>query len=501
MKVGIDLGTTFSAIAKVDSNNVPQIIPNLDGGRTTPSVVMFEGSDVCVGEQAKNNSIADPLNVCQFVKRQMGQPMYTFENEDGDTFKAEEISAIILKSLVSAAETTTGETVTGAVITVPAYFSDAQRKATQDAGEIAGLNVLAVINEPTAAAIAYCQGDKDIYKQNVLVFDLGGGTFDVTVMSVNGNSVDILATGGHKNIGGFDFDNVIINMVCEKFEEDHDMDLYDDDTTMQDLRVKAENAKKSLSTRNKVNISIMSQGKALKMEITKDEFNSGIQKIIRDIEVIMEMAIDDAKLAWSDLDKIILVGGSTRVPAIQEMILTMTGITPSHDVHPDEAVALGAACYAHSLAPDANGEAKTPMVHVRDVNAHSIGVVSNNEEGIPSNNIIIPRNTRIPIWKSVQVYTASENQCRLDLEVTEGEDLDLDYVNIIGRAEIHINPVPLSTPVRLDVSCDKNGLIQISVFHGETGEKWGEMEVNRSANLTNDEIETKKERMDELEIE
>lgn len=502
MNVGIDLGTTFSAIAYLDDNNFPQIIPNLDGARTTPSVVMFDGDDICVGEQAKLNSITDPYNVCQLIKRQMGDPKYKFETESGNNYSAEDISAMILKSLKTAAEQTLDTTITGAVITVPAYFNDAQRKATTDAGQIAGLNVLAVINEPTAAAIAYCHsGNKE--NQTVLVFDLGGGTFDVTIIQLEGNrEIEILATSGHKNLGGFDFDNKIFNAVLAQFEETHGIDLYDDDIAMQELRGRAETAKKTLSTRNKTTIPITSQGKTLKMDITQEEFNGQIQGLLSDARAIMEIAMDDAELDWNQLDKIILVGGSTRIPAVQDMIKSVTGITPSHDVHPDEAVALGAACYAAALDPNNATNQAAPPIKVTDVNSHSLGVILNDtERGIQFNSILIPRNTKLPTEVENVICTIIDNQTSLCLPITVGEEEDLDFVTVIGEAVVDLKPAPAGEPVRLVINYDTNGIIHVSILDYETGENLGDTKIDRQSNLSDQEIKDKLNRMANLDVE
>lgn len=503
MKVGIDLGTTFSAIAYLDENNLPQIIPNIDGGRTTPSVVMFDGDEICVGEQAKLNSITDPYNVCQLVKRQMGDANFKFESDSGASFSAEDISAMILKSLKAAAEQSLDTKVTGAVITVPAYFDDAQRTATKDAGKIAGLNVMAVINEPTAAAIAFCHnGKKD--RQKVMVFDLGGGTFDVTIIQIEGErEIEILATAGHKNLGGFDFDNEIIKMVVEAFEAEHGASLDDDDNAMQDLRGRAETAKKTLSTRSKATISINSEGKTLKMDITQEQFSEKIQLPLNNAQTIMELAMEDAELDWTDLDKIILVGGSTRVPAIQGMIKKVSGITPSHDVHPDEAVALGAACFAATLSEDGVPAQGSSVMKVTDVNSHSLGVIScdSDNDNAEYNNIIVARNSKIPLEAEKVVYTMFENQEQVRLSITEGEDEDLDYITIIGEITVNLRPAPAGTPIRILMCYDSTGIIHVSVIDHETGENLGDMEIDRKANLTEEDIQAKIDRMSKIDVE
>ena len=425
MLIGIDLGTTFSAVAHVNNEGKAEVIVNRDGERVTPSVVMFEDGVAIVGEQAKDNSVVSPFDVCQFVKRQMGKKTFSFDPSPSEHYSAEDISAMILKRLKEDAEAGTGETVDGAVITVPAYFDDAQRKATHDAGTIAGLNVLGIINEPTAAAIAYCHGQANS-DGNVMVFDLGGGTFDITVMRLSNNlkRIDILATTGIRNLGGFDFDNAIINKVMSEFEDKYGVDLDDDDVAAQDLRLKAENAKKALSTRQKSTISIVSGGNALKTDISRDEFNDMIKGHLDSMKTYMEMAMEDANLKWSDLSKVLLVGGSTRIPSIQEMIEQASGISPSHELNPDEAVALGAAYYAHNIGSAGESKNVVDEVVIKDVNSHTLGVLAINEFNVKTMNPIINRNTPLPTAQEREFYLMEDNQNTLNVEIAEGEDED-----------------------------------------------------------------------------
>ena len=501
MIIGIDLGTTFSAAAYVDANGVAKIIENRDGERTTPSVVMFEGDGVCVGEQAKINSIVDPYNVCQFVKRQMGNTSYKFETDNGEQYTAEDISAIILRRIKEDCEEALGQRIDQAVITVPAYFNDAQRKATQDAGKIAGLEVKAVINEPTAAAIAFCHQEMNS-KQKVMVFDLGGGTFDVTVMEFKDNkNIDIVATCGHKNLGGFDFDNAIINYVTDYFEEETGIDLYDDDVAMQDLREKAEVLKKALSRREKAQLSIASAGKVLKIEITKAEFERMIEKNLKDAQTIMEIAMDDANLQWKDLDKILLVGGSTRVPAVQNMIESVTGIKPSHEINPDEAVALGAAYFASTIGGDEINEV-CDSYHISDVNSHSLGILAfdENHDGQYVNNIIIDRNSKLPVENYQEFCTMNDNQTEIILKVVEGEDLEPEYCTIVGETILKMKPHPAGAPIRIVMQYDTDGVIHVRVIDLVDNEDLGEMEIKREANLTEESIRSKESRMLKLNI-
>lgn len=499
MIIGIDLGTTFSAAAYVAEDGKAKIIENRDGERTTPSVVMFEEDGVCVGEQAKLNSIVDPYNVCQFVKRQMGNPSYKFETDDGEIYSPEDISAIILKRIKDDCEEALGQKIDQAVITVPAYFNDAQRKATQDAGRIAGLDVKAVINEPTAAAIAfgYQQGET---QKKVMVFDLGGGTFDVTIIEFNEEKIDIVATCGHKNLGGFDFDNAIINYAVDEFEKETGADLYDDDVAMQDLRERAESVKKALSRREKAQLSISSEGKVVKVEITKVQFESMIERKLRDAQDIMEIAMDDAGLEWKDLDKILLVGGSTRIPAVQDMITKVTGITPSHEINPDEAVALGAAYYAETLN-EAESEKKQEKEYVvSDVNSHSLGILAVDADGKMENSIVIKRNSKLPVEMSSGFSTVFDDQEEIELSVVEGEDTDPEFCTIIGHTILKLNKHPSGSPINIVMQYDTNGVVHVRVTDLVDLIDLGEMEIKRTANLTEDNILDKESRMLGLNI-
>lgn len=499
MRVGIDLGTTNSAVAYIDNNGNPQIIPNSEGDRTTPSVIFFEGNKPIVGQYAKETSVLDPLNVAQFVKRQIGFASYSFEHDSGESYSAEDLSAIILKKLKTDAENALGTDVTEAVITVPAYFNDAQRKATQDAGFIAGLDVLAVINEPTAAALAYGMS-KTAGSHNVMVYDLGGGTFDVTIMNINNDEITIKATGGDKNLGGFDFDNYIMNLVMEQFEEQHEIDLMDDDTAMQELREKAESAKKNLSSRNKIIIALMSQGKVVKTEISKEQFESMSKSLLDRTSLIMEMVLEDSGLEWNSIDKILLVGGSTRMPAVQETIRKTSGINPCCEVHPDEVVAIGAAYYAAMLPSE---EHKSPVKDkkITDVNSHSLGVAASNEDNEMKNSIILPRNTPLPSSEFREFYTMHDGQDCIELIVTEGEDEELEYVSIIGKAYLKLRKRPKGSPIRIIMGYDTNSIIHVRVIDLIDNTDLGEMDIDRKSNLNNDQINAKKNRISKMEVE
>lgn len=497
MVVGIDLGTTNSAIAYVDQNGTAQIIPNREGQRTTPSVILFDGDTPVVGETAKSSAIVDPFNVVQFVKRNIGNENYRFDSDNGDDFGAEELSAIILKRLKEDAEDFLGETVTQAVITVPAYFDDAQRKATIDAGKIAGLEVLAIINEPTAAALAY--GIEKSENQRIMVYDLGGGTFDVTIMEISGNDIVINATSGDRNLGGFDVDNAIMMYVSDYASEQMGIDLMDDDNAMQDLRIKAENIKKTLSSRERASLSMMAMGKPIKLEITRDELHRMIkEKFLDRTADIMDMAREDAGISWSNLDKVLLVGGSSRMPAVRQVIHELTGIEPSAEVNPDEVVAIGAAYYASTLNPATVTKAKEKKII--DVNSHSLGVITHDENGDPENTIILTRNQPIPAKSEQIFYTQSDNQTGILVQVTEGEDEDVDYVKIIGTSELKLNPHPAGSQIKISISYDKDGIVHVGVFDMEDNCDLGEMEIERKSNLSQEEVDKSRDKLDRMKI-
>lgn len=505
MVAGIDLGTTFSAIAVLNAEGKAEIITNRDGERTTPSVVMFEDGAVIVGEQAKENSISDPLSVCQFVKRNMGNKAFSFDVSADQRYTAEEISAMIIKRLKEDAESATGSQITGAVITVPAYFDDAQRKATKDAAEIAGLHVLGIINEPTSAAVAYCHGETDC-DGTVMVYDIGGGTFDITVIRLSDGlkKVDILSTAGNRNLGGFDFDNVIISKVNSKFYEKYHEDLEDDEVAIQDLRIKAENAKKALSSRPKAGISISSNGNVLKADITREEFESMIQGYLATTKASMEIAMDDAKLKWKDIDKVILVGGSTRIPAVQNMLRKESGKEPSHELNPDEAVAMGAAYYAEMLHSRETGEepAVNKKLDITDVTSHSVGVMAINPENQQMYvDFIVKRNTALPAERNKPFRTTCNNQEEIFLQVVEGEDEDPDYDTVIGNAIIKLKPRPAGSPLDISIIYDKNGILHVRVKDRIDGADLGEMEIKRQANLSEAEIKKKTDIIGKIDIE
>lgn len=502
MIIGIDLGTTNSAIAYVNESGNPEIINNREGDRVTPSVILFEGESPIIGQIAKDCAVSDPLNVVQFVKRQMANKKYKFITKDEIEYTSEELSAIILKKLKEDAESYLGEKIEKAVVTVPAYFDDATRKATYDAGKIIGLDIVKIINEPTAAAIAYGI-TKNRSEQNILVYDLGGGTFDVTLIEITNQKITIKATSGDKNLGGFDFDNTIINYVIEKFNEKYDIDLYEDDIAMQDLREKAEICKKQLSSRQKSMITINSQGKVIREEITRTMFEEWINPILDKTDIIIEQVVEDAAYSYGQIGKVLLIGGSTRMPIVSERIKKLMGIEPSLEINPDEAVAFGAAIQAVML--DKEYEQKNNKykdLEIIDVNSHSIGIeCRDTERDIEINSIILEKNSPIPSSNKKIYCTSMKNQQAIELKVTEGEDEDLNYVRIVGTSDIDLpKGLAKETPLEIEIALDENQIIHCFARLEEDGRYLGEMHIQRNDNLSNDEIEKMKDKITKLTI-
>ena len=437
--VGIDLGTTFSAIAHVNEHGQPEIIPNAETERITPSVILFEDALVTVGKIAKQNARAVPEQIVEFVKREMGKSKEEFfRNFDGKDYSAEELSALILTKLKQDAEAYLGEEITDAVITVPAYFHDAEREATRNAGTIAGLNVLQVLNEPTAAALAYGI-DRLGSNQNVFVFDLGGGTFDVTVMEVSESAIKMIATNGDHRLGGKDWDDQIIRYIAENFDLEHGENPLTDLHAYQDLQTIAISAKESLSQRQKARIICGYNGKTTRVELTRETFEELTAELLEKCRSLCEVVLAEAKMTWDQIDTVLLVGGSTRMPMVQAMISEISGkeINPM-EVNPDEAVAIGAALQGtlrqiseESAAdlPDAVvdrflGADGTAKVTVTDGATHNLGLVILNAQRDEIVHVMIPKMTTVPCEMADHFGTVNANQSSALIQVVQGLEQD-----------------------------------------------------------------------------
>ena len=487
--IGIDLGTTNSCVAVMEGGE-PVVIANAEGGRTTPSVVAFaKNGERLVGQVAKRQAVTNPERTIISIKRSMGTDRRI--DIDDKHYTAPEISAMILQKLKADAESYLGESVTEAVITVPAYFSDSQRQATKDAGRIAGLDVKRIINEPTAAALAYGLDKGDAHK--ILVYDLGGGTFDVSLMEVGDGIFEVLATGGDTHLGGDDFDQRLIDYIAEEFKRENGIDLRQDRMALQRLKEAAEKAKIELSGLMSVNVNLpfitadATGPKHLDVTITRAKFNELTADLVEKTVGPMNQAMRDAGVTSADIDKVILVGGSTRIPAVQEAVQRITGKEPYKGINPDECVAVGAAIQGGVLGGDVKD------IVLLDVTPLSLGIETLG--GVFTK--LIERNTPIPV-KQTQVFsTAADGQTSVDVHVLQGEREMAAYNKTLGRFQLTgIAPAPRGVPqIEVTFDIDANGIVHVSAKDLGTGKEQS-IAITASSNLSEDEI---KKAVDEAE--
>ncbi|EXJ24123.1 Chaperone protein DnaK [Alkalibacterium sp. AK22] len=479
--IGIDLGTTNSAVAVLEGGEA-KIIPNKEGNRTTPSVVSFKNGEIQVGEVAKRQAITNP-NTVSSIKRHMGED-YKVDVED-KSYSPQQVSAFILQHLKDYAEDYLGEPVTNAVVTVPAYFNDAQRQATKDAGKIAGLQVDRIVNEPTAASLAYGldKVDKD---EKILVFDLGGGTFDVSILELGDGVFEVMATAGDNHLGGDDFDEKVIDYLVAEFKKENGVDLSKDKMALQRLKDAAEKAKKDLSGVSSTQISLpfISAGESgplhLEMTLTRAKFDEITDDLVTRTKNPVRQALKDAGLSKSDIDEVILVGGSTRIPAVVDAVKVETGKEPNRSVNPDEVVAMGAAVQGGVIS----GEVKD--IVLLDVTPLSLGIETMG--GVFTK--LIDRNTTIPTSKSQVFSTAADNQPAVDVHVLQGERPMAKDNKTLGRFQLtDIPPAPRGVPqIEVSFDIDKNGIVNVSAKDMGTG-KEQQITIKSSSGLSEEEIE------------
>ncbi len=490
---GIDLGTTYSVVAQLDSKGIPRTVSNAEGDLTTPSVVLFDKERIVVGKEALKAATIEPERIAQFAKREMGNPLFPKEI-NGEYFPPEVIQSLILEKLKQDTIAKVGHC-DGVVITVPAYFNETRRKATQDAGRMAGLEVLDIINEPTAAAIAFgiqegfLDGDgNSLRKETILVYDLGGGTFDVSVLSIDGRHYKVLATDGNFMLGGIDWDGQIVDMIADQFIAEHFVDPRKSPSGYQRLLREAEDAKRTLSTREKAMIPFEHAGNAIRIDLTRAEFEMRTANLVDRTRFTTKKVLGDARLHWTDLSRILLVGGSTRMPMVSKMLREETGIEPDQSLAADEAVAHGAAIYANLLR---KAEQKSREFTVTNVNAHALGVLGVElSTKRKRTRVVLDRNTPLPAKKSAVFQTVTDSQPSVAVNIVEGGDSSGHNSAPIGKCVIRNLPpsLPSGTPVVVTFSYAANGRLKVKAVLPSL-KKRATVEIERTSCLSDAKVD------------
>lgn len=478
--VGIDLGTTLSALAVVDEYGVPRIVPNAEGDKLTPSVVYFGDDEILVGKGALHEALNSPKQAVRFVKREMGE-QFTIYRHRNTRYYPEDVSAEILKKLKQDAELSLGFPVQDAVISVPAYFDEARRRATKEAGQKAGLNVARLISEPTAAALAFGFARQEANRQNILVYDLGGGTFDVTLISIAGKQVQVLAVEGEHELGGLDFDNEILKHIIGIFRKKYGFDPIEDSEIEIELRERVEQAKKMLSVQQQVSILVRARGNSLRMKLTQVEFTAMIDHFLKASLMRVEMVLEAANLNKSNVNEVLLVGGSTRIPAIANMLQEYFGKPPLRSVNPDEAVAYGAALAGALEMMEVEdlqaGLSLTATERLKpasfsDVIPYTFGVVIRDRNTNQLfNSILIDKNSSIPISQAGDYQTIKDNQQAVEITVLQGDSPDPNDCQVLGEFLLEGLPPgrPAGRPIEITYTCNRDGIIEVHARDIDTG--------------------------------
>ncbi len=559
--LGVDLGTTFSAMARVNKFGKAEIIANAEGRPTTPSVVQFYDEDGCVvGDEAVKMVVVDPENVARFIKRHMGEADYALEFF-GQSYTPQEISALVLRKLKEDAEELLGVSISDAVITVPAYFHSAQRGATAEAGAIAGLNVLSIINEPTAAAIAYGL-DRLGGERKLLVLDLGGGTFDVTAMEIRGTRLTTLASDGNAELGGKDWDDRLLNYVAEQFSTKYGLDPRDDLSPYQELYERVLAAKIALSTKDRAIVPVNYRGRRMGVRVTQALFEELTRDLVQQCEDTANLVLEKAGLAWSQLDEVLLVGGSTRMPMIRSMLVRLSGKEPSSGVNPEECVALGAAlagvfrhrpghpalkdkrdamvsrasalppdsgaatpaaegaesisvtpsasgtrgamiglAYGGHIAQEAAGSGTLPDVVIQDATTHPLGIIVLDKQRNERVFELIPEGTPLPYEYTGRFAYAYENMTAVRVEITEGAGQHREEVTVIGRVELKgLPPRPRGTPIEVIYRYGVDQILQVRVVDVESGVS-RQVDIQFAGGMNNDELASARHRAHHMSVE
>jgi molecular chaperone DnaK len=501
--IGIDLGTTFSVLARIDGHGRPVTVVNAEGDRLTPSDVLFDGDEVVVGKEAQKALATEADHVAECSKRDVGRPLY-HKTIDGRQYPPPVIEAFVLNKLRTDAARQIGE-FGRAVITVPAYFDETRRKATQDAGYIAGFEVLDIINEPTAAAVAFGfeRGYLDprgssLGPQHLLVYDLGGGTFDVTVVQIRGTEFNALSTDGDVRLGGYDWDLRLVGLVAERFAAEKGLDPRDDPVSAGRLWLACEDAKRTLSARQKAAVTCDCRGTTARIEIARPQFDEATADLLDRTRFTTVQALRAAGLDWADLDRVLLVGGSTRMPMVREMLRQLSGKEPDDSVAADEAVAHGAALHASLVLGRQQGQ--PPRFKVRNVNSHSLGVVGiDPKTQRRRNGILIPRNTPLPATSQRVFHTTKAGQRSIGVEIVEGESASPDDCSPIGRCSIRDLPadLPQRSPVEIRFRYETNGRLGVRVAL-PGAQREAALEIARAGGMAKDELDRWRQRVSGL---